>query len=128
MPLPVRPLPVLQNWDCPGCTACCRQYHVSVTPEERARIEGQGWDEDPDLAGVPLFVRTGGWFSTGYRLNHRPDGACVFVGRGGQGKAALRTPLRSAPVRGPVGGADWHGRAHHPTAPAAEVAGGHVER
>jgi lysine-N-methylase len=80
MPLPVRSLTVLQNWDCAGCSACCRQYHVSVTPEERNRIEGQGWEAEPDLRGVPLFVRVGGWFSSAYRLNHRADGACVFLG------------------------------------------------
>lgn len=80
MPLPVRSLAVLQNWDCQGCTACCRQYHVSVTPEERARIEAQGWDKEPDLQGVPLFVRSGGWFSSSYRLNQRDGGACVFLG------------------------------------------------
>jgi lysine-N-methylase len=80
MPLPVRSLPVLQNWDCQGCSACCRHYHVSVSTEERQRIESQGWDKEPDLQGVPMFVRVGGWFSKSYRLNHRPDGACVFLG------------------------------------------------
>jgi lysine-N-methylase len=80
MPLPVRSLTVLQNWDCGGCTACCRQYLVTVTPEERARIDAQGWENEGDFAGVPLFVRMGGWFSSDYRLNHRPDGACVFLG------------------------------------------------
>ena len=80
MPLPVRSLTVLQNWDCQGCSACCRQYHVSVSAEERERIEAQGWDKEPDLAGVPLFVRSGGWFSSAYRLGHRADGACVFLG------------------------------------------------
>ena len=80
MPLPVRSLTVLQNWDCQGCSACCRQYHVSVTDEERARIEAQGWQQEADFLGVPLFVRVGGWFSSAYRLNHRPDGACVFLG------------------------------------------------
>src|SRR5262245_6463957 len=81
MPLPVRSLTVLQNWDCQGCSACCRQYHVSVSPEEMKRIEAQGWADEPDLRGVPLFVRSGGWFSgSSYRLNHRSDGACVFLG------------------------------------------------
>ena len=79
MSLPVRSLTVLQNWDCQGCTACCRQYHVSVSPQERAKIESQGWDAEPDFQGVPFFIRTG-WFSSSYRLNHRPDGACVFLG------------------------------------------------
>ena len=79
MPLPVRSLTVLQNWDCAGCSACCRQYHVPVTAEERARIEAMGWEKEPDLAGVPLFVRAAR-FSSEYRLNHRPDGACVFLG------------------------------------------------
>jgi lysine-N-methylase len=80
MPLPVRSLTVLQNWDCQGCTACCRQYHVSVSAEEKARIEAQGWANEPDLKGVPLFKRTGGWRSRAHRLNHKPDGACVFLG------------------------------------------------
>jgi len=80
MSLPVRSLTVLQNWDCQGCTSCCRQYHVSVSPEERKRIEGQGWETEPDLKGVPFFIHTGGWLSSAYRLNHRPDGACVFLG------------------------------------------------
>jgi len=81
MPLPVRSLPVLQNWDCQGCSLCCRQYHVSVSPEEQKRIEDQGWGKEPEFQGVPLFVRVGGWFSkSSYRLNHQPDGACVFLG------------------------------------------------
>jgi lysine-N-methylase len=81
MPLPVRSLPVLQNWDCQGCSICCRQYLVSVSPEEKKRIETQGWEKEPDFQGVPLFVRVGSWLSKkSYRLNHRPDGACVFLG------------------------------------------------
>ena len=80
MPLPVRSLDVLQNWDCQGCSSCCRQYHVSVTSDERARIERHGWGKEPDFTGVPLFARTGGWLSSDYRLNHRPDGACIFLG------------------------------------------------
>ena len=81
MPLPVRSLPVLQNWDCQGCSICCRQYHVSVSPEEQKRIQDQGWEAEPDFQGVPLFVRMGGLLSRkSYRLNHRPDGACVFLG------------------------------------------------
>src|SRR5258708_4236777 len=79
MALPVRSLPVLQNWDCHGCTDCCREYRVIVTDEERARIESQGWDRDPVLKGTRLFRRDGGWFSGAYRLNQTPAGACVFL-------------------------------------------------
>jgi lysine-N-methylase len=79
MPLPVRSLTVLQNWDCHGCTDCCRQYRVHVTDEERARIDAQKWDADPALQGVKLFVREGGWFSGRYRLNETAGGGCVFL-------------------------------------------------
>ncbi len=72
----VRALTVLQNWDCHSCGDCCRSYAVPVTADERARIEGQGWDKQPDLAGVPLFAPRGGETY----LAHRPDGACVFLG------------------------------------------------
>lgn len=76
MSMPVRSLPVAQNWDCSGCGACCRVYRVPVTADERKRIEGQGWEADPASQDTPYFVadRAGHW------LNHRPDGACVFLG------------------------------------------------
>ena len=83
MPLPVRSLPVLQNWDCQGCTDCCREYRVFVSAEERARILAQAWAEDPALQNTELFTRDGGWFSGQYRLAHRADGACVFLNEKG---------------------------------------------
>ncbi|HSQ57073.1 MAG TPA: YkgJ family cysteine cluster protein, partial [Gemmata sp.] len=78
--LPVRSLNVLQNWDCKGCSACCRQYHVSVSADERNRIEEHDWLSEIGSTGTLLFVRVGGWFSSAYRLNHRADGSCVFLG------------------------------------------------
>ena len=79
MPLPVRSLPVLQNWDCHGCTDCCREFRVQVTDEEKSRIDNQNWDADPAMQGVKRFARDGGWFSSQYRLNHQADGSCVFL-------------------------------------------------
>jgi lysine-N-methylase len=76
MPLPVRPLPVVQNWDCRGCAACCRSYSIPVTADEQTRIAAQGWAADPALKDTPLFLPDG----HGTKLNHRPDGACVFLG------------------------------------------------
>jgi lysine-N-methylase len=79
--MPVRSLPVVQNWDCAGCSACCRSYHVPVSLEERKRIEAQGWEDDADLKDVAYFAKEGSWLSgRSYRLNHRANGACVFLG------------------------------------------------
>jgi lysine-N-methylase len=78
----LRHLPVLQNWDCQSCGNCCREYHVAVTDEERRRIEGQGWDQDPATHGRPLFVRHGPWWAPRYRLAHYGDSGCVFLGPG----------------------------------------------
>ena len=39
MPLPIRQLPVLQNWDCQGCGNCCREYRVYLSDDESPRIE-----------------------------------------------------------------------------------------
>ena len=83
MPMPVRSLPVAQNWDCRGCSGCCRSYHVPVTAEERRRIEAQGWEKEPGFeGGVPFFETTGNRLTGGteFWLNHRDDGACVFLG------------------------------------------------
>jgi lysine-N-methylase len=77
MPLPVRPLPMAQNWDCGGCGDCCRSYQVRVTAAEKARIDAQGWDRDPELRGVRTVLPDP---AGDYKLAHRPDGACVFLG------------------------------------------------
>jgi lysine-N-methylase len=80
MPLPVRALPVVQNWDCGGCTSCCREYVVHVTDEEKERIDKQGWEKEPGFAGVPLIVRE----KRRWRLAHGDNKACVFLGEGGR--------------------------------------------
>lgn len=72
----VRSLTVLQNWDCHSCGDCCRSYAVPVTADERARVEGQGWEKLPEYQGVALFTRRG----ADVHLAHRADGACVFLG------------------------------------------------
>src|SRR5438552_13351854 len=84
MAWPVRHLPVLQNWDCHGCTNCCRKFIVHVTDEERRRIAEQGWESEPELGGVPLFAREGPWWARRHHLTHQPDGACVFLSEQGR--------------------------------------------
>ncbi|MCE9532686.1 MAG: YkgJ family cysteine cluster protein [Planctomycetes bacterium] len=94
MPMPVRSLPVVQNWDCHGCTDCCREYRVQVTDAEKARIDTQGWADDPAMKGVAPFVWDGGWFSGRYRLNHTSDGSCVFLNE--QGGCRIHAKFGSA--------------------------------
>jgi lysine-N-methylase len=72
----VRSLTVLQNWDCHSCGDCCRSYAVPVTAAEKARIEGQGWDKQPEYQNMALFTHRG----SETHLAHRPDGSCVFLG------------------------------------------------
>jgi len=83
MPLPVRHLPVLQNWDCQGCANCCHEYRIFVSDAERERIVAQHWSPE-ELAGLPALVTEGRGSAAGWRLNHRADGACVFLGDTGR--------------------------------------------
>lgn len=78
MPRPVRSLPTIQNWDCHGCSDCCRTYVVRVTAGEREKLLKQTWEDVPELAGVePCYYDH---TIKDYRLSHTPDGACVFLG------------------------------------------------
>src|SRR5262245_61572420 len=83
MSIPIRHLPVLQNWDCQATGTCCKEYLVTVSDEERQRIESQGWDPEKDLGGLPPFKRSGLIFRR-YHLNHREDGSCVFLSEEGR--------------------------------------------
>jgi lysine-N-methylase len=105
MPLPVRSsLPVVQNWDCHQSGSCCKEYQISVTEEERRRIEAQGWANEPDLRGLPLFVAHGPPWARQYHLNQLADGGCVFLSPEGRcriherfGAAAKPLPCRLYP-------------------------------
>jgi lysine-N-methylase len=98
MGFPLRHLPVLQNWDCHVCGTCCKEYLVTVTDEERRRIEAQGWDRDPDFAGLPLFAREGPPWARRYHLNHRPDGSCVFLRENGRCRIHERFGYETKPL------------------------------
>lgn len=71
-------LPVLQRWSCHNCGGCCRRHLIEITDEERQRILSQGWENDPALAKTQTVVPLSRW-PVKWRLNHRPDGSCVFL-------------------------------------------------
>src|SRR5208282_2149874 len=98
MSLPIRHLPVIQNWDCHVCGNCCKEYVVTITDEERQRIEAQGWDGDPELGGMPPVIKSGPWWSRQYRLNHREDGSCVFLTEDGRCRIHAKYGFETKPL------------------------------
>lgn len=74
---PIR-LPVLQNWDCHVCGTCCREYLVRLSDSEVRMIQLQNWDVEKDLGGYGP-IKSKGLIWKNHFLNHRPDGACVFL-------------------------------------------------
>src|SRR4051812_27306480 len=80
MSVPIRNLPVMQNWDCQSCSDCCRIEAV-ITEEEKRRIEGLDLANDPEVGPKPWFAPVGRE-SKKWKLTHRPDGACVFLTTG----------------------------------------------
>lgn len=78
MPLPLRPLPLAQNWDCHACGQCCKQYRVDVTDDEAARIRDHHWETDPEMQGCEVLVKQPGQGGA-ESLNQLADGSCVFL-------------------------------------------------
>src|SRR5216684_393608 len=79
MSFPIRHLTVLQNWDCHVCGSCCKEYPVTISDEERQRIESQHWEQQPEYADAVLFKVKGRWGNRQCELNRRDDGSCVFL-------------------------------------------------
>jgi lysine-N-methylase len=77
MSLPIRTLPILENWDCHGCGICCRGALVVLNHKDLEQIRAQRWDQDPDFRGKRLLVRLG-VLDKRFRLAQRSDGTCVF--------------------------------------------------
>ncbi len=76
MSLPLRTLPMLENWDCHGCGICCRGALVVLNDKDLEQIRAR-WGEDPDFRGKKILVRLG-LFDKRYRLAQRNDGRCIF--------------------------------------------------
>jgi len=84
MSWPVRHLPVLQNWDCQGCTDCCREYRVYLSEEDRRRLAEQDWEQEPEAAGRRWEVQEGPGRFARYHLKQRADGRCLFLSEQGR--------------------------------------------
>ena len=82
MSLPLRSLPVLQNWDCHSCGDCCRIHEVAVTDAEKERIEKLDLAGDTEIPTGPWFERKGWGRSGKWVLTRREDGSCVFLTAG----------------------------------------------
>lgn len=77
MTLPLRTLPIQENWDCQGCGICCHGALVVLNESDLKQFRAQHWDEHPDFKGKKTLVRLG-LFDNRYRLAQRGDGTCVF--------------------------------------------------
>jgi lysine-N-methylase len=98
MSVSLHPLPLVQNWDCHVCGNCCKEYHVVLSEEERRRIAEQGWENDPLVAGMPLFTRFGPPWARRYELSHREDGSCIFLSEQGRCRIHERFGSEAKPL------------------------------
>jgi lysine-N-methylase len=74
-------IPTLQHWNCHGCTDCCRgQLLITLSAEEKERIEKQAWTAADGVDPAAIFVPQG----SDFRLGHQSDGACVFLDASGR--------------------------------------------
>jgi len=98
MAFPIRHLPVVQNWDCHVCGTCCKEYLVTVTDEEKQRIDAQGWDVARELGGLKPFRRLGPPWARRWVLNHQADGSCVFLNEKGRCRVHERFGYQTKPL------------------------------
>ena len=59
-------IPPIQNWSCHGCTDCCRNHLlVQLLPEDKQRIEKQGWTKADGVDPGSMIVGEGGQLPVG---------------------------------------------------------------
>jgi Fe-S-cluster containining protein len=77
------PLPVVEQWDCHGCTACCRETTIQLNAEDLARLQEQHWERHPEFHTVRT-VRRSFLLGGANVLAHKADGSCVFLTNAGR--------------------------------------------
>jgi lysine-N-methylase len=83
MNLKLRTLPIVEQWDCHGCTACCRETTIQLNADDLARLEEQQWDRHPEFQDKRT-VRRSFLLGGAKVLAHKGDGACVFLTEAGR--------------------------------------------
>jgi lysine-N-methylase len=76
-------LPIIEQWDCHGCTACCRETTIQLTAKDLAQLAQQRWDRQPEYQGVRT-VRRSFLLGGASVLAHKADGSCVFLTEAGR--------------------------------------------
>lgn len=79
----LQPLPIVEQWDCRGCTACCRETTIQLTADDLAQLERQQWNERLEFRGVQTVRRSALLGGTSV-LAHKADGSCVFLTEAGR--------------------------------------------
>jgi lysine-N-methylase len=79
----LRTLPILEQWDCHHCTACCRETTIQLNANDLERLESQGWDKHPQYRGIQVVHRSL-WLAGAIVLAHKADGSCVFLTESGR--------------------------------------------
>lgn len=74
----LKPLPILEHWDCHQCAACCREATIQLNSKDLARLQQQRWGQHPEFQGRQI-VRRSAWFFGPRVLAHQEDGSCVFL-------------------------------------------------
>jgi lysine-N-methylase len=93
----IRNLPLIQNWDCHQCGSCCTDYWVPVSDEERARIQAQAWENEPEFKGVKLFIPYSWPWRRKYRLAQTKGDRCIFLSDQGLCKIHAKFGLEAKP-------------------------------
>ena len=75
-------LPILEQWDCHHCTACCRETTIQLNADDLAKLQQQRWDQHPEFSGVQT-VRRSFMLAGASVLAHKADGSCVFLTEAG---------------------------------------------
>ena len=78
----LRTLPIIEQWDCHHCTACCRNTTIQLNADDLRRLEQQRWDQHPEFRGVQT-VRRSLALGGAKVLAHKADGSCVFLTEAG---------------------------------------------
>lgn len=73
---PVRPLPVVEHWDCHSCGHCCRGTTVVLDEQDRERLQSLTWEGG--WRGGPMMVREA-LLGGATVLAKQADGRCVFL-------------------------------------------------
>lgn len=95
MSIPLRTLPIVEQWDCHSCAQCCHTTTIFLTDDDLRKLEKQQWQDHPEMRHVRTVTSRHFWGEEKYWPRSGAAVACSLRRPAAAGSTSCMEPRRN---------------------------------